>query len=214
MPMKRSRVFTRQAMTRENVRKNAAPSMTTRSTPRRERGLPVHAHAEEKREKVDDDRLREAAQAGGNRLAQHERCARGGADEELVEDPQVPLPDHRDSVEDRDEQHALGKDPRRHEIDVAHVPRRDGADAREHLAEDQEPQRGLNRARQQLGGIVEKLARLHARDRERLRDVAKEKEKRIGAGENGLSRACGWTCGCVWSHDMCLRFRDCSRCNG
>ena len=43
MPMKRSRVFTRQAMISENVEKTAAPSMTAASDAERGQRVPVDA---------------------------------------------------------------------------------------------------------------------------------------------------------------------------
>ena len=71
--------------------------------------------------------------------------------------------------------HALRKDPGRHEVDVAQVPRRDGPYAREDLAEYKEPQRRLDRSREKLRGIMEELARLHPRDGEGPCNVANEK---------------------------------------
>ncbi len=153
-------------MIRENVEKNAAPSITASNHPEQGKRVPVHGHSEEHGQEVDDESLRQAAQARRNRLAQDERGSRRGAHEELVQDPQVPLPDDRDAVEDRDKEHALGQDPGRHEIDVAHAPRGDGAHAGEDLAEDKEPECRLYCAGEQLGRVMEKLPRLHPGDGE------------------------------------------------
>ena len=92
IPMKRSRVFTRQAMTREKVEKNAAPSMTDEEHPQEGERAPVHPDAKQHGKEVDDDRLGEAAQARGDCLAEDERGPRRGAHEKLVEDSRGPSP--------------------------------------------------------------------------------------------------------------------------
>lgn len=137
-----------------------------------------------------------------------------GAHEELVEDPEVPLPDNGDAVENRYEQHALRKYPGRHEVDVAHVSRRDGANAREDLAEDQEPQSRLNCAREKLGRVMEELARLHPRNGERPPDVAGEPEKKVRPAKVELSRDGEPACVSAWFHGMYLLNPDCCPCSG
>jgi hypothetical protein len=156
-------------MTREKVEKNAAPSITARSTPR----------SEKYGEEVDDGPLGESPQACRDGLAENERGSRGGAHEELVEDPQIPLPDYRDAVEDGYKEYALGQDPRGHEVDVAHVSRGYGTYPGKDLAEDQEPQGRLHRARKKLGRVVQQLARLHSSNGERPSRVAQEEGERV-----------------------------------
>ena len=124
-------------------------------------------------------------------LPEDEGRAGRRAHQELVQDPEVPLPDHRDPVEDRDEEDALREDPGRHEVDVAQVSRRDGAHAGEDLAEDQQPQRRLHRPGEHLGGVVQELPRLHPGDREGRREIVGHAptEARRGAGLQPSRRA-------------------------
>lgn len=123
---------------------------------------------QEQGQQVDDERLRQAAHARRERLPQDERRARGRGDQQLVDDAQVALPDNADAIEDRDEEDALGENARGHEVQVGQAAGRNRPNLAEHLAEDDEPERRLHRARQQLGGVVAKLARLHVGDGERL----------------------------------------------
>ena len=53
-----------------------------------------------------------------------------------MDDAEITFPDRIYAVEDRGEQYALGKDPRRHEGDVAELAGGDGMEPREHLPED------------------------------------------------------------------------------
>jgi len=96
------------------------------------------------RNEINDGRLYEAAEAGGDRFAEDKRASQGGAHQKLVHDAQVTLPDHCDAVEDCAEQHALGEDPGRDEREVADLSGVDAVDMSEDLAEHHQPQHRLH----------------------------------------------------------------------
>ena len=142
---------------RDRVEKNAAPGMTTATTARMARGCQFSLHPDEPGQEVDDGHLGQGAHPGGQGFAQHQGAAGGGADQELVDQAQVPLPDDGDAVEDGDEQDALGEDAGGHEVEVAQVARWGWPGSGEHLAEDQQPQGRLDGPGEQFGGVVAQL---------------------------------------------------------
>src|SRR5262249_48333225 len=88
------------------------------------------------------------------------------ADQEFMQDAQVSLPDHADSLKDGDEKHALREDSRGHKAEIVEVSGGNCLEAREHLAEDEEPQRRLQGAGENLSGITAQLAQLHISKRQ------------------------------------------------
>ena len=144
--------------------------------------VPAHLDSQQKRQHIDDDRLRQGADARRERFAQHQRGARRRADEELLNDPEVALPDDRDAVEDRDEEHALRQDARRHEVEVAQVAGRDRPDAGEDLPEHQQPQGRLHGARDQLGRVVAQLAHFQFGDDAGLPRETRDRGERVPRG--------------------------------
>jgi ABC-type branched-subunit amino acid transport system ATPase component len=72
---------------------------------------------------------------------------------------------HRDAIEDRAEQNALGEDARSDEGQIAGRSAVDAAHPRHHLAEHGQPQDRLDRTRQQLGRIADQLAQFDIRHR-------------------------------------------------
>ncbi len=101
------------------------------------------------------------------------RAVRGaGLDHVAVQDAEIALPDRRDAIKDRGKEHALGENAGREEIEIASVLRAEPAHLRHHLAEQQQPDRGLQRARQQLAGIVTQFAHFGVGDRQHLREIA------------------------------------------
>ena len=156
MPMKRSRDFTRQAMMSEKVAKIAEPSMTPNKTPSMAKGFQLNWMCSTSGDEVNDDGLHRSADTGRDRLAVDERGAMRGADQHLVNDAEVALPDDGDAVENGGEEHALRENARRHERQIADVAGGDAAHAAEDLAEDHQPQHGLHGARQHLGGIAQR----------------------------------------------------------
>ena len=99
-----------------------------------------------------------------------------------MHDAQIALPDGGDAIEDGNEEPALRQDPGREEVPVADRPGGDAADAAEHLPEHQQPQHGLDGARQQLQGIMAQLAGLGFHHCQR---VAHEIHKRICVNRDG-----------------------------
>ena len=128
--------------------------------------------AEDERDDVDDDGLDERPHAAGDGLAEDQRDARGGADQHLLHDAEVALPDDGDAVEDGDEERALGQHAGGQEVEVGQVPGAQDARLGQHLTEDDQPQDGLEGPGHQLVGVVDDLADLAIGDRQRIADEA------------------------------------------
>ena len=77
--------------------------------------------------------------------------------------------------EDGDEEHALGEDAGGHEIQVAEVAGGEGAHLGEDLAEDQQPEGGLDGAGEQLHRVMAQLAGVDFHDYESLVDEVPER---------------------------------------
>ena len=129
---------------------------------------PVQLNARDERHQIDDGRLRYGAHSRRDRFAEDERAARGGAGEQLLQNAEVFFPDDVDAVEDRDEEHALREDAWREEAEVVEVAGGDGAHPPEHLAEDQQPERGLDRAAQDFRRVAAQLGQLGGDDGRRV----------------------------------------------
>ena len=141
--------------------------MTTTNVAAMSKRVLRQGNAEEHRQHEHDDDLGERADAGRERLAEDQRGARRRRHEQLVEDARVALPDDLDPVEDRDEETGLRDDSRREEVEVRVAPGRDRMDPVEGLAEDDEPQDGLNGAGEELGPVVAELLQLDEAERQR-----------------------------------------------
>ena len=110
IPMNRSRDLTMHAMFSENVANSAEPRTTIATTSTMGDRIHAQVDADEDGHERDDHGLRACPVPPGERLAAHEGHPRRGAHEQLLHDPEVALPDHRDAVEDRAEEAALGQD--------------------------------------------------------------------------------------------------------
>ncbi len=75
-----------------------------------------------------------------------------------MDQPQVPLPDDGDAVKDGDEQDALGQDAGGHKVQVRQAAGGDGPRPGKDLPEHQQPQRRLDGAGEQFGGVVANFA--------------------------------------------------------
>ena len=133
--------------------------------PSRCSGLCGQRDPEDGREHQHHHRLGEGADPGGERLAGDQGGPRRGGDEQLGQHAGVAVPDDLDAVEDRDEQRGLGDDAGREEVEVGHVPGRDGVQVGEGLAEDEQPERGLDGPGEQLGPVVAQLLQLDEAER-------------------------------------------------
>ncbi len=71
-----------------------------------------------------------------------------------MHDPQVAFPDDGDTIKDGNEQHALRQDAGNKKIEIRHAASIDHPAMAHDLAENQQPERGLYRARRQLGGVM------------------------------------------------------------
>ena len=128
----------------------------------------VHAHQVGDRQHA--DHLRHRPHAGRERLAGDQRRRRCGRDHQLGQDAGVAVPDDLDAVEDRDEQRRLRDDARCQERQVGHRPGVDDVQLGERLAEDQQPQRRLHHAGEQLGAVVAQLLQFDERESAHPRD--------------------------------------------
>jgi hypothetical protein len=115
--MKRSRVFTMQAMISEKVENSPAPSVTNNDQDNAA-GIEIEIHAHQGGTEVDDDRLGEAADAGGECLANDKGASRRRTHHVAMQDAEIPFPNRGNSIEDRDEQHALREDAGSQEIKI------------------------------------------------------------------------------------------------
>ncbi len=165
MPMKRSRVFTMHAMMSEKVEKSARSQQ--HAGQHAEDGLRIMPDRDvhDERDEINDGRLHEAAESGGDRLAENQRASPGGAHQKLVHDAEIALPNHCDAVEDRAEQHALGEDSRRDEREVANLSGVNAVDVGEDLTEHHQPQHRLYCAREYFGRIADELDQFYFCDR-------------------------------------------------
>ena len=140
------------------------------------RGRPVELDAHRERHQVDDRPLRERTHSCRDRFAEHERAAWRGAGEQLLKDAEVALPDDADAEEDRDEEHALGEDARREKAEVVELAGRHGVQSPEDLSENQQPERGLDRARENFRRVAAQLDQLRGDDGPRVAQEYAEAE--------------------------------------
>ena len=137
--------------------------------------MPVQVNAQQPGEQIDQHRLHQRAQAGGECLAQHQCHARRRADEQLVHHAEIAFPDDADAVENGEEQNALRENSRRHEIEIAQIAGRHGAQLGKDVAENQQPQRWLHCARQKIGRIAAQFEKFNFHQREALRGQAEQR---------------------------------------
>jgi hypothetical protein len=109
------------------------------------RGFEIEIYTHQGGTEVDDDRLREAAEAGGQRLANDKGASRRRTNHVAMQHPEIPFPNRGNSIEDGDEQYALREDAGRQEIKVGSGARTQSADLRHDLAEEDKPQHRLYR---------------------------------------------------------------------
>ena len=127
--------------------------------PQQGQRVPVYMHAERGGDGIDDDRLRYRPQGAGQRFAQRQRAPGGGGDQELVHDAQVALPDDGHAAENSHEHAALRQYAGGDEIYIGCGAGGDGPGSGHHLAVDDQPQRRLYGAHDELAGVVAQLAR-------------------------------------------------------
>ena len=82
-----------------------------------------------------------------------------------MHNPEIALPDHGDTVEDRAEQDALAQDSRRPESEVGDVSGGDSPCAGKYLAEYHQPEDGLHGAGKKLGRVTKKFLEFDLRYR-------------------------------------------------
>ena len=148
-------------------------------------GIEAQPDAQQGRADIDDDRLAEAADRRGERLADDQGAARGRADHVAVQYAKVALPDRRKAVEDRHEQDALGEHAGRQEVDVGAARARQSAHVGHDLAEQHQPQDRLHRAADEVHGVVPQLQDLGVGHRHHLGGVAGGRGPRDRAGGMG-----------------------------
>lgn len=131
-------------------------------------GGKIQMDAEQQRQNINNDSLSQSAYSRRKRFAKNKSGTRRRTDQQFLQNAQVSFPDHADAIENRDEQHALRENAGNHEGEVIERTGWHGADAAEDLAEDQEPQGGLNRTRQQLCRIALQLSQFDIGKRQRV----------------------------------------------
>jgi hypothetical protein len=137
-------------------------------------------NAQEKCEQINDGALGEPSYARGKRFSEHERVARGRAYEQLLNDSEVAFPNDADSIEDRDEEHTLRQDSRRHEGEIVKPAGGNSPETGKYLPKDQEPQCRLYGTRNEFGRIAAQLAQFDIGQGER---VGEKIEERKGVSE-------------------------------
>ena len=151
IPMKRSRVLTRQAMISENVENKAEANIATTTTNVRFMGLQFMPTPISTARTIDDCNLRKRPDTCRQCFAKNQRLPRCRADQKLVNNAEVPFPNDRYAVEDSYEQHALSQNSRSHERKVGQRASVDYMYSCEDFAEDQQPQEQVA----QLGSAVQ-----------------------------------------------------------
>jgi len=104
------------------------------------------------------DSLNEGADTASKRLAQNQGRSRCGRGQKFMYYPQVAFRNDGDAIEDGDKKNTLGQDTWREELYITHIPGRNGVRSSEDLTKDQKPKGRLHRARDQIDGVVAKLA--------------------------------------------------------
>ena len=170
--------------------KNRAAKQHAKEYPGNRERIPLNINAQQKGDEINDGGLHGAAESCGYGFADDERGAVGRADEKLVDDSEVALPDDGDAIEDGGEEDALREDAGRHEGEVGDISRGDAANAAEDLPENHEPKHRLDGAAEKFGGVAEKFPQFDLSDgagfAEEIRDEREGLAKAAGCASSSL----------------------------
>ena len=202
------------ARTIESVEKKAALSTTTTATASSRSGFSVSPTPSTAASTSTTTPCTSARTPAANALPVDQRPARRGRRHQLGEDAGVALPDDLDAVEDRDEEHRLGQDSRREVVEVRHRGR-DRVQVGERLAEDQQPERGLDGARVELLAVVAELLQLDQAQRGHAAARPPPGARRRPSQDVAGASQGGWRCAEFGERAAChLPLRACLRCGG
>ena len=166
MPMNRSRVRTSEARIIDRQANARAEHEQQQRAEQAERA-PVDRDARDRDHGQQHDVLRERADPGAGRLAEHDPEPRDRRREQPLELADVTLPDDAEAEEDRHEQSRLRHHAGREVGAVVVVAAAQHMVAPQRGAEDEQPEERLDRPREDVEVVVVKLAQLGPRHRGR-----------------------------------------------